>query len=233
MASHLGNSWDKLLRGQFDSEYFDKLREFLRAEYAAHTVYPPKKDILAAFAHTPYENVKVVIIGQDPYIGERQANGMCFSVGEGVKCPPSLVNIYKALEFDLGIPPTASGDLSGWAEQGVLLLNAVLTVRAGMSGSHAGRGWERFTDFVISLLNKSERPVVFMLWGGYAKKKGALITDPKHLILTSVHPSPLSFYQGFLQCRHFSQANDFLIKNGREPIRWELRSAKELRAGKR
>ena len=171
MASHLGNSWDELLRGEFDSEYFDRLREFLRAEYAAHTVYPPKRDILAAFAHTPYENVKVVVIGQDPYIGERQANGMCFSVGEGVKCPPSLVNIYKALEYDLGIPPTSCGDLSGWAEQGVLLLNAVLTVRAGASGSHAGKGWERFTDFVISLLNKSEKPIVFMLWGGYAKKR--------------------------------------------------------------
>ncbi len=232
MASHLGNSWDELLRGEFDSEYFDRLREFLRAEYAAHTVYPPKRDILAAFAHTPYENVKVVVIGQDPYIGERQANGMCFSVGEGVKCPPSLVNIYKALEYDLGIPPTSCGDLSGWAEQGVLLLNAVLTVRAGASGSHAGKGWERFTDFVISLLNKSEKPIVFMLWGGYAKKKGALITDPKHLILTSVHPSPLSFYQGFLECRHFSKANEFLAANGRTPIRWELRSLKEYLAKK-
>ena len=167
----------------------------------------------------------MVIIGQDPYIGAHQANGMCFSVRDGVKCPPSLVNIYKALEYDLGIPPSDSGDLTGWAEQGVLLLNAVLTVRAGASGSHAGMGWERFTDFVISLLNKSEKPIVFMLWGGYAKKKGRLIDNPRHLALTSVHPSPLSFYQGFLECRHFSKANAFLVANGRDPIDWSKRKA--------
>lgn len=209
MASHLGNSWDSLLKAQFDSDYFDTLRAFLNEEYSSRVIYPPKRDILSAFAHTPFENVKVVIIGQDPYIGEGQANGMCFSVGEGVKCPPSLVNIYKALEYDMGIPPTDNGDLRGWAKQGVLLLNAVLTVRAGQSGSHAGKGWERFTDYVIRIINDSDTPTVFMLWGGYAKAKGKLVTNPKHLVLTSVHPSPLSFYQGFLECRHFSKPTAF------------------------
>ena len=220
MASHLGNSWDSLLKAQFDSDYFDTLRAFLNEEYSSRVIYPPKRDILSAFAHTPFENVKVVIIGQDPYIGEGQANGMCFSVGEGVKCPPSLVNIYKALEYDMGIPPTDNGDLRGWAKQGVLLLNAVLTVRAGQSGSHAGKGWERFTDYVIRIINDSDTPTVFMLWGGYAKAKGKLVTNPKHLVLTSVHPSPLSFYQGFLECRHFTKANGCLIDNGRTPVDW-------------
>lgn len=224
MASHLGNSWDSLLKAQFDSDYFDTLRAFLNEEYSSRVIYPPKRDILSAFAHTPFENVKVVIIGQDPYIGEGQANGMCFSVGEGVKCPPSLVNIYKALEYDMGIPPTDNGDLRGWAKQGVLLLNAVLTVRAGQSGSHAGKGWERFTDYVIRIINDSDTPTVFMLWGGYAKAKGKLVTNPRHLVLTSVHPSPLSFYQGFLECRHFSKANGFLIDNGRTPVDWSKRA---------
>ena len=224
MASHLGNSWDNLLKEQFDSDYFTVLRNFLNEEYSSRVIYPPKRQILNAFAHTPYEDVKVVIIGQDPYIGPNQANGMCFSVGEGVKCPPSLVNIYKALQYDLGIPPTDSGDLSGWAQQGVLLLNAVLTVRAGQSGSHAGKGWERFTDYVIKLVNQSDSPTVFMLWGGYAKAKAKLVTNPAHLILTSVHPSPLSFYQGFLECKHFSKANDFLLNSGRQPIDWSRRA---------
>ena len=188
MASHLNNSWDELLKGEFDSEYFDKLRDFLNKEYAAHTVYPPKRDILSAFAHTPYENVKVVIIGQDPYIGERQANGMCFSVNDGVKCPPSLVNIYKALEYDLGIPPTTCGDLGGWAEQGVLLLNAVLTVRAGASGSHAGKGWERFTDYVISLLNKSENPLSLCFGAATPKRRARLSQTPN---ISFSHPCTL------------------------------------------
>ena len=225
-------SWKQRLAGEFEKPYFAALTDFVRQEYRTATCYPPGKLIFNAFNLCPFDKVKVVIIGQDPYHGPGQAHGLCFSVNDGVKCPPSLVNIYKALEYDLGIPPTTCGDLGGWAEQGVLLLNAVLTVRAGASGSHAGKGWERFTDYVISLLNKSEKPIVFMLWGGYAKKKGALITNPKHLILTSVHPSPLSFYQGFLQCKHFSKANKFLTENGREPIRWELRSVREYRENK-
>ena len=169
--SDLKNSWDKLLEPQWQSDYMGKLREFLRAQYRTHTVYPPKSEMLAAFENTAYEDVKVVILGQDPYHGAGQANGLCFSVGEGVKCPPSLVNIYKALEYDLGIKPTENGDLRGWAKQGVLLLNSVLTVRAGEAQSHAGKGWERFTDEVIELLDKSPSPMVFMLWGGYAKAK--------------------------------------------------------------
>lgn len=225
--SNLKNSWDIILKPQFDSEYMEQLRVFLREQYKHYVVYPPMKKILSAFEYTPFENVKVVIIGQDPYHGEGQANGLCFSVGKDVPCPPSLVNIYKALEYDLGIPPVKSGDLSGWAKQGVLLLNSVLTVRSGQPQSHAGKGWETFTDEVIRILDKSDNPMVFMLWGGYAKRKGALVKNPNHLVLTSVHPSPLSFYQGFLECRHFSKANDFLVAHGLTPIDWSRRSCEE------
>ena len=229
--SDLKNSWDKLLEPQWQSDYMGKLREFLRAQYRTHTVYPPKSEMLAAFENTAYEDVKVVILGQDPYHGAGQANGLCFSVGEGVKCPPSLVNIYKALEYDLGIKPTENGDLRGWAKQGVLLLNSVLTVRAGEAQSHAGKGWERFTDEVIELLDKSPSPMVFMLWGGYAKAKGRPVRDPQQLVGTSVHPSSLSFYQGCLQGRHFSKANAFLESKGVKPIDWSKRSLEEYENG--
>ena len=222
MATHLGNSWDNILKEEIEKPYFNQIRSALTKEYKEHTIYPPKDKILATFEYTPYEDVKVVIIGQDPYHGEGQANGLCFSVNRGIQCPPSLINIYKALEYDLHIPPAKTGDLTKWAKQGVLLLNATLTVRAGMPASHSTIGWERFTDSVISMLNEREKPMVFMLWGSYAKKKKALITNPKHLILESVHPSPLSFYHGFLECRHFSKANDFLVKNNIEPIDWRV-----------
>lgn len=225
--SNLKNSWDSILKPVFDSEYMGKLREFLRQQYRNYTVYPPMKKMLSAFEYTPFEDVKAVILGQDPYHGEGQANGLSFSVNEGIKCPPSLINIYKALEYDLGIPMTDNGDLSGWAKQGVLMLNSVLTVRAGQPQSHAGEGWENFTDEIITLLDKREKPLVFMLWGSYAKAKGKLIKNKNHLVLTSVHPSPLSFYQGFLQCRHFSKVNEFLTSHGIKGIDWAVRSAKE------
>ncbi len=222
MATHLNNSWDNILKDEIEKPYFENIRQSLLQEYKKYTIYPPKDKILAAFEYTPYEKVKVVIIGQDPYHGDGQANGLCFSVSKGIDLPPSLVNIYKALEYDLQIPPAKSGDLSSWAKQGVLLLNATLTVRAGQAASHAYMGWERFTDSVIEMLNRSDRPIVFMLWGNYAKKKKALITNKKHLILESVHPSPLSFYHGFLECRHFSKANEFLKQNGITPIDWRV-----------
>ena len=227
VMTHLGNDWDEILAPPVESGYMAQLRDFLNAEYRSARVYPPKRQILAAFEYTSYEDAKVVILGQDPYHGYGQANGLCFSVGEGVACPPSLVNIYKALEYDLGIKPTDCGDLRGWAKQGVLLLNSVLTVREGRPQSHAGKGWERFTDEVVKLLAAREKPLVFMLWGGYAKRKGAVIDKSRHLVLESVHPSPLSFYQGFLECRHFSKANAFLEEHGQSPVNWAARSLSE------
>ena len=217
--SDLKNSWDKLLEPQWQSDYMGKLREFLRAQYRTHTVYPPKSEMLAAFENTAYEDVKVVILGQDPYHGAGQANGLCFSVGEGVKCPPSLVNIYKALEYDLGIKPTENGDLRGWAKQGVLLLNATLTVRAGQSDAHSTCGWQTFTDSIIKKLGSREKPMVFILWGAKAQKKRAYIA-PHHCVIASAHPSPLSAYNGFFGSRPFSRANAFLEKNGMKPIDW-------------
>ena len=225
MTSHLGNSWDSILESEFSQDYFEDIRKFLREEYSRYRIYPPMKDILSAFEHTPYENVKVVILGQDPYHGFGQAHGMCFSVRDGVKCPPSLVNIYKALEYDLGIPVSDSGNLTCWADEGVLLLNTVLTVRESKPQSHAGIGWERFTDSVIKMISDSPYPTVFMLWGNPAKAKEKLIDTSKHLVLKSVHPSPLSFYNGFLECKHFSKANAFLEKHGRGAIDWRVRSA--------
>ncbi len=223
MSSHLGNSWDEKLECEFSQDYFKDIRKFLAEEYSNYKVYPPFKEILSAFEHTPYENVKVVILGQDPYHGYGQAHGMSFSVRKGVKCPPSLVNIYKALEYDLGIPQSDCGDLTGWADEGVLLLNTVLTVREGRPQSHAGKGWERFTDSVIKMISDSPYPTVFMLWGNPAKAKEKLIDTSKHLVLKSVHPSPLSFYNGFLECRHFSKANEFLKNHGRETVDWSKR----------
>ena len=223
MSSHLNNSWDEKLESEFSKDYFEDIRKFLRKEYSEYRVYPPMKEILSAFEYTPYEKVRVVILGQDPYHGYGQANGLCFSVRKGVKCPPSLVNIYKALEYDLGIPVSDCGDLTGWAKEGVLLLNTVLTVREGCPQSHSKIGWERFTDAVIRMISDSPYPTVFMLWGNPAKAKEKLIDTQKHLVLKSVHPSPLSFYNGFLECRHFSKANEFLKAHGRGEIDWSRR----------
>lgn len=231
--THLGNDWDALLAKETESGYMNDLRDFLRGEYRTATVYPPMKEIMAAFEYSSYADTKVVILGQDPYHGAGQANGLCFSVGEGVACPPSLVNIYKALQYDLGIEPTSCGDLRGWAKQGVLLLNSVLTVREGAPQSHAGKGWERFTDAVVGMLAARSKPLVFMLWGGYAKRKGGMIDASRHLVLKSVHPSPLSFYQGFLECRHFSKANEFLIAHGQKPVDWSVRSLAEYEKAER
>lgn len=223
MSSHLGNSWDDKLESEFSKDYFEDIRKFLRKEYGEYRVYPPMKEILAAFEYTPYEKVRAVILGQDPYHGFGQANGLCFSVRKGVKCPPSLVNIYRALEYDLGIPVSDCGDLTGWAKEGVLLLNTSLTVREGCPQSHSKIGWERFTDAVIKMISDSPYPTVFMLWGNPAKAKEKLIDTSKHLVLKSVHPSPLSFYNGFLECKHFSKANEFLKAHGRGEIDWSRR----------
>jgi len=219
-----GNDWDEMLTGEFEKEYYKKLRSFLASEYGARTVYPPMHDIFNALKMTPYESVKVVILGQDPYIGEGQAHGLCFSVSEGVKPPPSLVNIFKEIKTDVG-SDCHGGCLACWAKQGVLLLNTALTVRAGEPNSHRARGWETLTDQIIALLNNREKPMVFMLWGANAKSKKPLInalgkTGLRHLVLESAHPSPLSAYAGFLGCRHFSKANAFLSGNGLEPIDW-------------
>lgn len=223
MSSHLGNSWDDKLESEFSKDYFEDIRKFLRKEYGEYRVYPPMKEIIAAFEYTPYEKVRAVILGQDPYHGFGQANGLCFSVRKGVKCPPSLVNIYRALEYDLGIPVSDCGDLTGWAKEGVLLLNTSLTVREGCPQSHSKIGWERFTDAVIKMISDSPYPTVFMLWGNPAKAKEKLIDTSKHLVLKSVHPSPLSFYNGFLECKHFSKANEFLKAHGRGEIDWSRR----------
>ena len=219
----LGNSWDKVLEGEFEKEYYKKLRGILASEYRTRTIYPDMYDIFNALKYTPYENVKAVIIGQDPYHGPGQAHGLCFSVKKGVDVPPSLQNIFKELKSDIGFEIPSHGELTDWAKSGVLLLNAVLTVRAGEANSHRGLGWETFTDRVITLLNERERPIVFLLWGRNAKEKSALITNPKHLVLTAAHPSPLSAYNGFFGCRHFSKANAYLEQNGEEPIDWQIR----------
>ena len=219
---HIGNDWDELLRGEFDKPYYLQLREFLKAEYNGFTIYPDMYDIFNALKFTPYSKVKAVILGQDPYHEPGQAHGLAFSVPTGVEIPPSLKNIYKELNSDLGIPPANTGDLTRWAAQGVLLLNTSLTVRRGAANSHKGKGWEIFTDRVISLLNEREKPVVFILWGNNAKQKQALITNPQHCILTAPHPSPLSASYGFFGCRHFSKCNAFLESRGIEPIDWAL-----------
>ncbi len=217
----LGNSWDRLLDGEFEKEYYKKLRIFLKQEYlySGARIFPPMDDIFNALRYTDYNDVKVVILGQDPYHGFGQAHGLCFSVAKGVVPPPSLVNIYKELNDDLGLPIPTHGCLTDWAKSGVLLLNSVLTVREGMAGSHRGRGWEIFTDRVIELLNEREKPMVFMLWGNYAKAKAALINKERHLVLTAAHPSPLSAYNGFFGCKHFSAANSFL---GDNKVDWSI-----------
>ena len=219
---NIGNRWDEVLEGEFDKEYYRRLRAFLIQEYREHTVYPDMYDIFNSLKATSYEEVKAVILGQDPYHEPGQAHGMAFSVKLGVKTPPSLVNIYKELKDDIGMDIPGHGYLQSWADQGVLLLNTCLTVRAHQANSHRGKGWEQFTDRVIELLNEREKPVVFILWGANAKSKTRLITAPQHLILTGAHPSPLSAYNGFFGGRYFSKTNEFLEKNGDSPICWDI-----------
>lgn len=219
---NIGNSWDSILADEFNKDYYLKLREFLKEEYRTQTVYPDMYDIFNAFKYTDYNDVKVVILGQDPYHEPMQAQGLSFSVPKGVRIPPSLVNIYKELNDDMGIPVPSHGCLKEWASEGVLLLNAVLTVRKGNAGSHAGKGWEILTDRVIELLNEREKPMVFILWGAYAQKKAALINERRHCVIKSVHPSPLSAYRGFFGGRYFSRANGFLEIVGQEPVDWTI-----------
>ena len=220
MNVRINEAWKEILQPEFDKPYFEALVSFVRSEYATHTVYPAGGNIFRALDKCPPDRVKVVIIGQDPYHGEGQANGLCFSVNDGVMFPPSLRNIFKEINTDLGKPIPTSGNLDRWAEQGVLLLNAVLTVRAHNAASHAGRGWEQFTDAVVRKINERKQGIVYMLWGSYAQKKGAVADPSKNLILKSVHPSPLSVYRGFFGCKHFSKANEYLQSIGREPINW-------------
>lgn len=216
----LGNDWDKILADEWQKPYYKNLRAFLKKEYAEQTIYPDMNDIFNALKYTSFEDTKVVIIGQDPYHGFGQAHGLCFSVKKGIPPPPSLKNIFKELNADTGKEIPENGELTDWARQGVLLLNAVLTVREGCPTSHKNMGWETFTDRVISELNKKQSPVVFLLWGAYAQKKAEIITNPIHKKLISVHPSPLSASRGFFGCRHFSETNKILEKNGLLPIKW-------------
>lgn len=218
----IGNDWDAILADEFKKPYYLSLRQFLKEEYSSKVIYPSMYDIFNAFRYTPYSDVKVVLLGQDPYHGAGQAHGLCFSVKDGVAPPPSLVNLFKELHNDVGCTVPQSGCLTKWAERGVMLLNSVLTVREGAAGSHRGKGWETFTDSVISRLNDRKVPIVFMLWGNYAKSKIPLITSDRHLVLTAAHPSPLSASYGFFGCRHFSKANDFLVSNGMTPVDWQL-----------
>lgn len=219
---HIGNEWDALLADEFKKDYYLRLREFLKSEYDTRTVFPPMNDIFNALRYTSYSDVKAVILGQDPYHGAGQAHGLCFSVKKGVQPPPSLQNIFKELNADLGIQPPSHGELTAWARSGVLLLNTALTVREGQANSHRGQGWETLTDRVIELLDKRETPIVFILWGGNARSKARLITSGRHLVLQCAHPSPLSAYNGFFGCRHFSKTNEFLSANGIAPIDWRL-----------
>ena len=221
---HIGNDWDEILKGEFDKPYYLQLREFLANEYRTRTIFPSMYDIFNALRYTSFEDTKVVIIGQDPYHEPGQAHGLCFSVKDGTLPPPSLINIYKEIRDDLGIEnPSDYGELTEWAKQGVLLLNTVLTVRQGQANSHKGRGWEQFTDRVISELNNKTTPVVFLLWGANARAKAQIITNPIHVKLTCAHPSPLSAYNGFFGCKHFSKTNDILVRNGLTPIDWSVR----------
>ncbi len=220
MDVKIDKSWYDELSSEFDKEYFWQLRNFIHSEYKTKIIYPQAKNIFAAFDLCPFDSVKLVIIGQDPYHEPGQAHGLCFSVQDGCLLPPSLKNIYKEIETDLGKQMPFSGDLSRWAKQGVLLLNATLTVEAHKAGSHQNKGWEEFTDKVIEILSNKKENLVFMLWGSYAQKKGSVIDNKKHLVLKAVHPSPLSAYRGFFGSKHFSQANNYLISKGIEPIDW-------------
>lgn len=218
----LSESWQAQVGDQFDQPYMRALQDFLSEEKTAEKViYPPSEQVFAAFNQTPFNKVKVVILGQDPYHGPSQAHGLCFSVAQGVKAPPSLVNIYKELVSDVSIEMPDHGQLSRWAEQGVLLLNSVLTVEQAQANAHQGKGWEAFTDRVISVINAQREHIVFMLWGSYAQKKGAMIDRSRHCVLSAPHPSPLSAYRGFFGCKHFSQANDYLELKGLKPINWQ------------
>ena len=227
--SILHNDWAPLLEEEFSKPYYLTLRRFLKKEYMEQTIYPSKDHIFNALHYTPYEQVKVVILGQDPYHGQGQAHGLCFSVKPGVPAPPSLVNIYKEMAVDLELRPPDHGCLVPWAKRGVLLLNTVLTVRAGQAASHRGMGWETFTDRVIELINQRKNPVVFFLWGKHAQEKGRLITQSHHLILASPHPSPLSATRGFFGSKPFSQANAFLEKQGMKPVNWRLPLLSEVK----
>lgn len=220
MDVQIEESWKQILSAEFEKDYFRQLTDFVRNEYRSTTVYPPGKLIFNAFNLCPFEQVKVVIIGQDPYQGPGQAHGLCFSVNDNVPFPPSLRNIFKEIQDDLGKPIPESGNLTRWAKQGVLLLNATLTVRAHQAGSHQRRGWEEFTDAAIRALAEQREHLVFILWGAYAQKKGAFIDRSRHLVLTSVHPSPLSAHNGFFGNRHFSRANEYLQQHGQTPIEW-------------
>ena len=220
---NIGNDWDGLLKGEFEKPYFKQLREFLAKEYREHEIYPPAQDIFNALRYSSYENTKVIILGQDPYHEPGQAQGLCFSVGKGVQITPSLINIYKEIENDLGIALQDHGSLISWARQGVLLLNTVLTVRRGQANSHRGKGWEIFTDRIVELINERKKPAVFILWGSNARSKQELITNKDHLILTGAHPSPLSAYKGFFGGGYFSKANRYLALTGQEQIDWHVR----------
>ena len=219
---NIGNEWDSLLADEFKKDYYLQLRQFLISEYNSRTIYPPMNDIFNALKTTSYSDVKAVILGQDPYHGAGQAHGMCFSVKKGTPPPPSLQNIFKEINAELGLPIPPHGELTAWAQSGVLLLNTALTVREGQANSHRGHGWEIFTDRVIELLNGRDTPIVFLLWGGNARAKKNIITNPKHLILECAHPSPLSAHNGFFGCGHFVRANEFLQNNGIEPIDWRI-----------
>ncbi|MBO7224032.1 MAG: uracil-DNA glycosylase [Kiritimatiellae bacterium] len=221
MDVKIEETWKEILQPEFNAPYFANLVSFVKSAYKSGIVYPPGAQIFEAFNRTPFDKTKIVILGQDPYHGPNQAHGLCFSVQPGVQVPPSLVNIYKELEEEYNAPFTnRNGDLRHWADQGVLLLNATLTVNAGCAGSHQGKGWETFTDAVVRRLAEKRKRLVFMLWGSYAQRKGAFIDRTQHLVLEAPHPSPLSAYRGFIGCGHFKKANDYLLENGLEPIKW-------------
>ncbi len=217
---HIGNDWDDILREEFSSDNYQSLRIFLKQEYSTRRIYPPMGDIYNALRYTSRADARVVILGQDPYHGEGQAHGLCFSVREEIPFPPSLNNIFKELTAEYGMPPPPSGELTGWAKQGVLLLNTTLTVREHQPQSHVGHGWEWLTDAIIDKMNQKNTPVVFLLWGANARSKAARITSERHLVLTCAHPSPLSAFHGFFGCDHFKKANAFLLQTGQEPIDW-------------
>lgn len=222
ISPQIEQNWKDQLAEEFNADYFKQLKEFLVQEKNQYEIYPPGKDIFSAFNYTSFDNVKVVIIGQDPYHGKGQAHGLCFSVPDGIKPPPSLVNIFKEINSDLGLPIPSHGNLTHWTEQGVLLLNATLTVRANQAGSHQNKGWETFTDAVIRKISDQKDRVVFLLWGRYAQNKAQLIDSDEHIILKAAHPSPFSAYNGFFGCKHFSLTNKTLVENGKEPIDWTL-----------
>ncbi len=220
MDVKIADSWKIRLKSEFSKDYFINLVDFIKDEYTHHTVFPPGKKIFSAFDHCDFNDLKVVIIGQDPYHGPRQANGLCFSVSDDITKPPSLVNIFKEIKTDIGKDIPVSGNLERWADQGVLLLNATLTVRANKPGSHQNKGWEIFTDAVIKTISDEKEKIVFLLWGAYAQRKGEIIDENKHFVLKSAHPSPFAANRGFFGNKHFSKTNDYLLQNGQEPIEW-------------